>query len=285
MKIAVLSDIHSNYIALEVCYDYISQQDIDGIIYLGDYVSDCPYPHKTMSLLYEKSRLYKSWFVRGNREEYFINHHDNHNDGWKYSSNSGSLLYTYENLTSEDIEFFRQCEKSFTIEIGNCSPLTICHGSPSSMRELLHSGSENTNNYLRALDTDYLLCGHTHRQFSYSYEGKVILNPGSVGIPVEGRTDSQFAILHWTGSKWQPEFLRMKYNIGKLLKEFEVSGIYDKAKMWSRAICKSLLTGEDYALFCLRLANKLASEKEASHNPCDIDERYWNEAGKQLGII
>ena len=48
MRIAAMGDIHSNHIALEACMRWVYQNDIDGIAFLGDYVSDCPYPQKTM---------------------------------------------------------------------------------------------------------------------------------------------------------------------------------------------------------------------------------------------
>lgn len=38
MEIAVLSDIHSNYIAFDACMDYIRKRKIDMLIFLGDYL-------------------------------------------------------------------------------------------------------------------------------------------------------------------------------------------------------------------------------------------------------
>lgn len=83
MKIAVLSDIHSNYPAFAACVDYALEKEINNFLFLGDYVSDCAYPQKTMNLLYELKKKYCCWFIRGNREEYLLNHRDFGNDGWK----------------------------------------------------------------------------------------------------------------------------------------------------------------------------------------------------------
>ena len=44
MRIAVISDIHSNYIAFKTIIDDIKKENIDEIIFLGDYVTDGPYP-------------------------------------------------------------------------------------------------------------------------------------------------------------------------------------------------------------------------------------------------
>ena len=53
MKIAVFSDIHSNRIALEACFAEAERRKADVWAFLGDYVSDCACPHKTMELLYK----------------------------------------------------------------------------------------------------------------------------------------------------------------------------------------------------------------------------------------
>ena len=44
MLIAAFGDIHSNHFALEACLDVVERMGIDGIVFLGDYVSDCPCP-------------------------------------------------------------------------------------------------------------------------------------------------------------------------------------------------------------------------------------------------
>lgn len=105
-KIAVIGDIHSNYVGLERCIEHALKQNPDEFLFLGDYISDCPYPQKTMKIVYEMDRDYKCRFIRGNREDYMLNHRKNSGERWTYSSASGSLLYTYENLTERDFQFF-----------------------------------------------------------------------------------------------------------------------------------------------------------------------------------
>ena len=50
-KLALISDVHGNYKALEAFLEYIEVHPVDGIICLGDYVTDSPYPERTMELL------------------------------------------------------------------------------------------------------------------------------------------------------------------------------------------------------------------------------------------
>ena len=53
MKIAVLSDIHGNHIALKRCMEELKKRDIKKIIFLGDYVGELAYPQKIMKMLRE----------------------------------------------------------------------------------------------------------------------------------------------------------------------------------------------------------------------------------------
>ena len=109
LDIAVLSDIHSNHIALEACIDYIEKRNINHLIFLGDYVSNCAYPQKTMELIYKLAQDKTCWFVRGNREELLVNHADGADDGWTIPSTvTGSILYTYNELSEKDVQFFKE---------------------------------------------------------------------------------------------------------------------------------------------------------------------------------
>ena len=70
LDIAVLSDIHGNYVALESCLAHAVSQNIKTFLFLGDYVSELAYPERTMKLLYEMDRTCSCRFIRGNKEEF-----------------------------------------------------------------------------------------------------------------------------------------------------------------------------------------------------------------------
>ena len=57
-KIAVIGDIHSNHIGLERCIKDALSRQVDEFLFVGDYISDCPYPQKTMDIIYEMKKNY-----------------------------------------------------------------------------------------------------------------------------------------------------------------------------------------------------------------------------------
>ena len=144
MNIAVLSDIHSNYIALEKCIEYILNRNIHIFIFLGDYVGDLAYPNKAMDIIYSLKKKYECYFIKGNKEDYWLNYRKNE-IGWKkIDSTTGALYYTYENLTDKDLNFFESLKYKEELSFKGALPLTICHGSPNNVNEKLLPDNEKT---------------------------------------------------------------------------------------------------------------------------------------------
>lgn len=107
LNIAVLSDIHGNYAALQKCLEHAVKTGINTFIFLGDYLGELAYPQRTMDILYAAKEKYHCFFIKGNKEDYWINY-EKEPKGWKeYDSTTGCLYDTYQNLTEKDLQFFK----------------------------------------------------------------------------------------------------------------------------------------------------------------------------------
>lgn len=285
MRLAIVSDIHSNYIALAACIKEIKKQQLDGIVLLGDYVSDCPHPGETLKMLRQLRQEYTTWAIRGNREEYFIEYDDGTITDWNYSSYKGSLLYTYEHLKKEDLAWFRSMDNHMVVHIPETEPILIAHGSSNCSRELLDQGEENTMEFMRAQEHKYIVCGHTHRQCTYEYQGKTLINPGSVGVAIGVKKMAHFTILEWDGLRWIAEHQAVPYDFEKLKDCFYQSGLMEKGKIWPLAIMKSIETGVNYGPLCAKRAYDLAIEHQENIVDRIVPERYWEIAARELGVL
>ena len=185
-KIIVIADIHSNYAAFESAFTAIEKIKPDGIIFLGDYVTDFPYPQRTMKLLHKCKEICNCHFLRGNREDYLLEHRKNPNDGWKQSSSVGSLLYTYENLTDSDLDFFADFPIYSELCI-DCSHL-ICawHGSKKRNKQSILLNSSAQAKYAEKIRGNILLCGHSHHRKIVKIKDKQIIFCPSLGLPQDG---------------------------------------------------------------------------------------------------
>lgn len=131
MSIAVLSDIHGNFEAFQVCVQYALERGIKTFIFLGDYLGEFAFPQRTMEFIYQLKDSYECIFIKGNKEDYWLNYRKFGECGWKeYDSTTGSLYYSYNNLTDKDLEFYSSMDSMKELRFGDMEPIMICHGSP-----------------------------------------------------------------------------------------------------------------------------------------------------------
>lgn len=285
MKLAIMSDIHSNIVAFEACLAYIKQNPVDAIVLLGDFVSDCPDPLLTLEKIYELMDTMPVYAVCGNREEYFLRYRDGLESNWTSSSYKGSLLYTYERLRKKDFDWFESLKPTRILELPGTKTLRLAHGSPLSTRELLDKGEENTKACLKQLDTNYLLTGHTHRQMSFFCDGNWIINPGSVGVAIGTKKHAHMAYLVWERNCWKYQFLNIPFDFEKVKQWFYNSTLFDRAYIWPTCILKSMEEGINLGPLCAKRAYDMAIEAHALSEDGNPPEEYWQYAAKEIGVI
>ncbi|HJB60202.1 MAG TPA: metallophosphatase family protein [Candidatus Ruminococcus gallistercoris] len=276
MRIAVFSDVHSNHTALEACFRTAEARGADLWVFLGDYVSDCANPRATMELLYRARREHDCVFIKGNREEYILGHHKNGSD-WQYGMSTGSLLYTYRNLTAEDLAFLDTLPNVRVINPNGKSEICLCHGSPEKTRETLHPFSYNVERWLLKIEQPLLMSGHTHRPLVARNGEKTYVNPGAVGIQATETVTAKMAFLESDGRGWQPELVEVPYDVAAAVAELEQCGLPELAGVWGRAIAKQLREGKNYSLFCVERAAELAAG-----SPVLLE--HWAQAARDFGI-
>lgn len=282
VNIAVLSDIHSNYVALQTCIEYAANKGINTFIFLGDYVGDLAYPQKVMDILYALNEKYKCFFIKGNKEDYWINYETNGEQGWKeYDSTTGVLYDTYHNLKQRDLQFFKSLSHSEELNFEGLLPITICHGSPDSANEKLLPDSEKSLSLIEKDPNDIILCGHTHLQGIIEHKGKIALNPGSVGVSLHSNGRAQFMILRGMQDKWDYEFIGLKYDAEKVIADLYSSGLSEKAPYWCSVSEHLLRTGEISHGTVLTRAMALCKSKFGECNWPNVPEECWRQAVKE----
>ena len=291
MKIAVLADIHSNYIALDRCMEYAVGKGIDKFIFLGDYIGELAYPERTMERLYEYQERYDCTFIRGNKENYWIDCRASGQMKWReYDSTTGALWYAYHHLTDWDIDFFESLPISRQISYEGFPAFTICHGSPADVRESMVIDAENTRAILESSITSLIFCAHNHRQGKTLHKGKAAVNPGSVGLSLGGGAKSQFLILHGEETQgetgWREEFVSISYDREEALRQLKESGLTEHAPGWCKVTAHDIMHPEEeigHARMLWQVMELCRTETGRCDWP-DIPEKYWDLALKEFGL-
>lgn len=300
LTIAVLADIHGNYLALQACLDYIRGHGIQHCLFLGDYITDHAYPQRVMELLYDVQRRHNCLFIRGNREEYMIAYRKNGGceaDGsvWKDGSCQGALLYCYENLTGKDIDWFESLPIFAVMEIEGAPPIACCHGSPEKAKAQIYD--PHTLEVLSTLKEDILLKGHNHRFFSFRQRGPRVICAGSVGNPIYSRTQpgapevtelakvAQMLLLHYKGGRWLPEYVTVPYDWEQAIRNLALSGLTERAPVWAAMLRHNVLTGTDPFGNVPRHAVELYRQETGIETGwAGVPEAFWRRAAKEYNI-
>lgn len=254
MKVAVLSDMHSNYYAFKACYEDAIKCGAGLFIFLGDYVSDLSEPQRTMDLVYEIRSKYPTVCLRGNREGYMLDCEDGRSSFIR-GSKSGSLLFTYEHLRKRDLEFIRGLKISDTIEIEGIQ-IEIAHAAMDNDRYYFDSNDGHTAEIFPQMKCDYLLTGHSHKQYIQRNAGKTIINPGSVGIPQGGTQYPKYALLDIANGNISCQLREVPYDMTDAIHSQFASGLVDYARYWAIGILYDIITGEECVLKLLETVEK-----------------------------
>lgn len=283
MDLAVLSDIHGNYIALTECISYAQKQGITTFLFLGDYLGELAYPEKTMKMIYQMKEQYQCYFIKGNKEEYWLNHRTGDGQNWKeYDSTTGSLLYTYSHLSLKDFTFYESLPMKQELVFQDMPPVTICHGSPEKINDRMFSDRKETYEIIDREHNLLLLCGHTHVQDKIVHHGKTALNPGAVGVPLSSGGKSQFMILHKEEKCWKEEFVSLSYDVEKVISELHECGLNVKAPCWCKVTEHLLRNGSICHAQVLTRAMEICEEENGFCNWPDIPEKCWEKAVEEM---
>jgi predicted phosphodiesterase len=217
-RILVISDIHSNFTALEAVL--ADAGAVDEVWCLGDLVGYGPDPNECISLIRELPNLF---CMMGNHDQAAIG-------GLGLETFNGdahrSLLWQKSELSNKNLNFLKNLPSEAQI-IGD---VTLVHGSPRDPIWEYIMSPETAKEILSFFDTQWCFFGHTHYPAFYKWladdeepdnetpepmvsqplAGRAILNPGSVGQPRDRDPRASYAIYDPQNKTWQLQ--RVEYD-------------------------------------------------------------------------
>ncbi len=209
MRLAVLSDIHSNLQALREALRLIDQFRVDEVYCLGDIVGYGGNPNECVTLVRERC----SKVVKGNHDLATVDlaHSDSHPEAGKIAN-----AWTFEVLTEESREYLAW------LPFRHVGPeITLVHASPESPFDWRYINSvESASREFAHFSTPICLVGHTHvpavigedlESFTIRRNAKFIINVGSVGQPRDGNPQLSFGIIDTEA--WTYDNIRADYDI------------------------------------------------------------------------
>jgi predicted phosphodiesterase len=198
---ALLYDVHGNLSALEAVLEDARAAGAADYVLGGDYAMFGPWPRETVERLRE---LEPAEWIRGNVDRWTANPADAPDDELPQSA----IAACREALGDELVEQLGALPEQLALD-----GVRYCHGSPvSDVQSFLPEPAPIEPGLLGGASERMIVFGHTHLPFRREGpDGVELLNPGSVGIPLDGDTRAAYALLHDDGSV---EHRRAEYDAG-----------------------------------------------------------------------
>lgn len=221
MRIAVISDVHGNRIALQAVLDDIASRGVDATLNLGDMVSGPMEPNAAAGILFDAG--YPT--VRGNHERWLL---ERAPDGLDAVDS-----HTLARLDRRHLEWFAQLPATLVFD----GDIFMCHGTPDddsepwldnlwSGRSTVMPDEAEVSSKAAGLDYPVFLCGHTHMARAVRLrDGRLVVNPGSVGLQFNhGSPDARYAILERRHGKWSTDLRAVPYDHGEAARQAAANG-------------------------------------------------------------
>ncbi|MEZ4630580.1 MAG: metallophosphoesterase family protein [Deinococcales bacterium] len=214
----IISDVHANIIALEAVLAKLEEHQVDQIICLGDLVGYGPFPNEVVELIRRKRIL----CTLGGADERvafpFIN--ADHRRGVA----DKIIEWTKTVISERSLEFLRTLPVQARLKIPS-GRLRYFHSNMNSPSESLKI-EDNMAQQMKILEEhrcQILALGKTHVPMVRELPTGFIINPGSVGLSLNGEPGADYSIVDARADK-------ISVHMGKV--EYDFSGVAFEVIAW-----------------------------------------------------
>jgi predicted phosphodiesterase len=183
MRIGLISDIHGNLVSFTSVLADIDRAGVDQIVFLGDIAALGPQPCEVIERLSDLSPL----CITGNHDVEVLNPDLVRGDADVSPWELELIEWCVGQLSQADLDYLRSFQKWIEVPLTADATLLCFHGSPKSNMDkiLATTPVPELNEMLAGYSATVMAGGHTHVQMLRQHEGMAIVNPGSVGFPLE----------------------------------------------------------------------------------------------------
>jgi predicted phosphodiesterase len=229
MRVAVISDVHANYHALQAVLRDVDADGVDAIWCLGDTVGYGPRPNECCDAVQERS------------EHSLVGNHDlvvlgELNVGDFNDEAAAAARWTADVLTAEAHDFLERLEP-----LGHLHGVDLFHASARDPVWEYVLTEEAARATLELAKAPLVLVGHSHVALAIAHdggeivgglaprgtevelEGRWLLNPGSVGQPRDGDPRAAWLLLDLGRSR--AVFHRVPYPVRRTQDEMRARGL------------------------------------------------------------
>ncbi len=284
MRLGILADIHGNLPALDAVLCELERLQPDYVILDGDLINAVPFSAEVIDVVRARDWV----VVRGNHEFYLLNHGTPRaQPSTDDATNWGQLHWLLERISPDQAAYLGMLPDERTLYLPGTQPIRVCHGVPGRNRVGFYTNqpAEVMAAELTGIGEQTVISAHTHVQVDRHVRvqhGSVtdffadphsdaqsplhagayhwhVINPGSVGLPLNGDPTAQFAMLESVPENvepggWRATHHRVSYDRRPALEAFRTSGMWQAGGMITELFYWELVTAEPEIIYFYRWA-------------------------------
>lgn len=189
--LGIISDVHANLPALEAVYASLQDKGAELVLCLGDLVGYGPHPNEVVAFIRQHDIL----CTLGAADEQIAYEFASSKERREGVADT-TLEWTRTVIDAANVEFLRQLPVQQRLHTP-AGRMRFFHGSLDSPSQGLELQQDiaGLNRLLEQARCDILACGKTHVPFQRQLPRGWIINPGSVGLSLNGEPGADYALV------------------------------------------------------------------------------------------
>jgi predicted phosphodiesterase len=216
-RIAALSDVHGNAVALEAVLADVAREKPDAVMIAGDLVLNGPEPAMVIDVLRNLGGD-GALIVGGNTDIAVADFDYAAAFPWMTDGVSDAIVdgaeWTHEALGAERLDWLRHLPAERRWRTDDDTLVLVCHASPGSQTAGFDQNLDPSVTIERVARTDarVIVCGHTHLPEVRDLGWKVIVNDGSAGYVFDGDPSASWALIDIADDEVTAEIRRTAFD-------------------------------------------------------------------------
>lgn len=234
VRLAIVSDVHGNLLALEAVMQDIARQGVDQILCGGDVALKGSRPAEVADLLHDKCAA----IVKGNTDAYLTGELPLRNYGnpqhWKYRL----YRWTTQELGPERIERMRSYVFSHRTSGHGKGDLLLVHANPQDMEAALDPAAPEgvLRSFIRGCDARVLAFGHLHVAYKKELDGMTLVDVASAGNPRDGDPRAAYGLFTLGPNGWEIELRRVEYPLMQAASDYRLQGVPGASRLAKKLV-------------------------------------------------
>ncbi|WP_299088497.1 metallophosphoesterase family protein [uncultured Metabacillus sp.] len=239
MKIAFISDIHGNAVALEAVIEDVKQKNIDKVCVLGDICFRGPEPKRSLDLI----RSLQTDVIKGNADEWVVRGVQKGEVPDKVLSMMNKERdWTVSQLEKTDLDYLKGLPKELHFEIDGVG-IHAFHATPNNLFDVVLPNTDDSGimeKLMSNANAQIYIYAHIHKPYIRFINGQVVMNIGSVGLPFDGLTKSSYGLVQINNGGFSVSIERVDFTIQKVIDQYQ-EGNYPNANMMINVVKEARL--------------------------------------------